>query len=170
MFGKLLAGVLAATLAVTPALSDTVDFTTLPAGSLGTTASASGVTFDSTTNLVNTSDRYFASAGGSICASKGGTANCRGNFNMRFGGKVRGLTLFSAGHQAGDVATIVVYRGANVVGSTGVAWNGKIDLRTYGRVTRIKIEYAGTEDGLAFGKVNFTRATAKHKKREHRRD
>lgn len=166
----MLAAVMATALATAPLAADTLDFTTLPPGSLGQTAATGGVSFDSPTNLVNMSNQYFSAAGGAICASKGGTANCRGAFNMRFGGKVRGLTLASAGHQSGDVATIVVYRGANVVGSTGVAWNGKIDLRTYGKVTRIKIEYAGTGDGLAYGKVNFTRVTAKHKRADRRRN
>lgn len=142
--------------------ADTISFTGLAAGDLGTTASAGGVTFESPTNLVNQSDQYFTSAGGAICASKGTGDNCRGTMTIKFNGKVNRLSFFSAGYQPGDGASIVVYRGANVVGTTGFSWNGKVNLGIYKRVTKIRIAYQGVEDGMAIGKFNFTRAAGKH--------
>ena len=141
--------------------ADTISFTGLAAGDLGTTASAGGVTFESPTNLVNQSDQYFTSAGGAICASKGTGDNCRGTMTIKFNGKVNRLSFFSAGYQAGDSVGIVIYRGANVIGSSGFGWNGKVNLGIYRKVTKIRLTYQGVEDGMAIGKFNFTRATAK---------
>src|SRR4051794_17853682 len=94
----------------TASAADTVDFTALASGDLGTSVAVSGVTFESTTNLSNQSDQYFQAAGGAICASKGTGDNCRGNMTVNFNGKVKKLALSSAGHQSGDVGSILVYR------------------------------------------------------------
>jgi hypothetical protein len=144
-------------------LADTLDFTGLPGGNLGPSASVDGATLEGlgTSNIRNKSDQYFENAGGAVCAQKGSGDNCRGNMNIRFDSKVKKLSFFSAGHQAGDTATIVVYRGKNVVGSTGFSWNGKVNLAIYGKITRIKIEYEGVEDGMAIGRFNFTPVAAK---------
>lgn len=142
-------------------LADTINFTGLPAGDLGTTASAGGVTFESSTNLVNRSDQYFTGAGGAICASKGAGDNCKGNMTINFNGKVNRLSFFSADYQAGDSVGIVVYRGRNVIGSTGFGYNGKVNLGVYRKVTKIKLTYQGVGDGMAIGKFDFTRVTAK---------
>jgi hypothetical protein len=147
-------------------VADTLDFTALPPGDLGTTTAVGGVTIDGTTGLRNQSDQYFGTAGGAICASRGTGANCRGDMNIRFNGKVRKLGFSSAGYQAGDVATILVYRGKNLLGSTGVASNGRVNLSAFKNVTRVKIDYEGVEDGMAFGKFSFTRVTAKHGQRD----
>jgi hypothetical protein len=143
-------------LAGAPALSATLDFTGLAPGNLGGSISVGGVTIEGQGSLLNLSDTYFTETGGAICAQQGTRANCRGNLTIRFDGKVRKVSLSSAGYQAGDVATIQVYRGGNLLGTTGVASNGRISLAIFKKITRIRIEYEGVEDGIAFGRVNFT--------------
>lgn len=138
----------------------TLDFTSLASGNLGASVTVGGVTFEGNTALLNRSDTHFTDAGGAICAKRGSGPNCTGDMNIRFEGKVKKLRFNSAGYQAGDVATIVIYRGGEVVGSTGVASNGRIDLGIYKKITRIRIEYEGVEDGMAFGKFEFTPVTA----------
>lgn len=146
-------------------LADTLDFSGLPSGNLGTSVSVGGATIEGIggDTISNQSDQYFQNAGGAVCAQRGSGDNCRGDMNIRFSGKVKKLSFSSAGVQAGDRATIVLYRGKTVVGSTGFSWNGKVNLATYGKVTRIKIEYEGVEDGMAIGKFNFTPAAGRHK-------
>lgn len=146
-----------------PAFADTLDFSGLPGGNLGSSVSVGGATLEGIGNssIRNQSNQYFQNAGGSVCAQKGSGNNCRGDMNIKFNGKVKKLSFSSAGYQAGDTATIVVYRGKNVVGTTGFAWNGKVNLSAYKGVTRIKIEYEGVEDGMAIGKFNFTRVAGK---------
>ena len=74
--------------------ADTISFTGLAAGDLGTTASAGGVTFESATNLVNQSGQsdqsgqYFTSVGDAICASHGTGDNCTDTMTIKFNGKV----------------------------------------------------------------------------------
>ena len=150
-------------------LADTIDFTGLGAGDLGTIASAGGVTFESKTNLANKSDQYFQNAGGAICASRGSGSNCKGNMTINFNGKVNRLSFSSADYQPGDGVSIVVYRGRNVIGSTGFSWNGKVNLGIYKRVTKIKLSYTGVENGMAIGKFDFTRVAARQNRQETRR-
>lgn len=144
--------------------ADTIDFTGLPAGNLGGTVSVGGVTIEGHTSLRDESDDYFSGAGGAACASQGSGGNCRGTMNINFNGKVKKLSVNSAGYQAGDVGSILVYRGKNFLGSVGVASNGKVNLGAFGKVSRIKITYDGVEDGIAYGKFNFTRVAARHDK------
>lgn len=161
MIGKLFAALTAICLTATPVWAETVDLTGLPPGDLGTAAAAGGVTFDSTTNLVNMSDQYFTATGGAICASKGtSTNNCRGAYNIRFGGKVSRINLSAAGYQPGDGVSLVMYRGKTVIGVSGASWNGKLDLSNFRRITRIKVTYDGVGDGMALGKLSFTRVAA----------
>ena len=165
---RVIAILTAVALCASASVADTLNFSGLPAGDLGGTLSTGGVTIESTTNLVNMSDQYFSAAGGAICANKNGGNNCRGTMNIKFNGKVRALTFFSAGYQPGDGASIVVYRGAGVIGVSGFSWNGKVDLRVYGKITKIKISYTGVEDGMAIGKFDFTRVAANAKQVAHR--
>lgn len=150
------AAVLAAALALGgQAGAETLDFTSLGAGDLGPSVSVGSVTIESPTSLINRSDQYFESAGGAICAQKGSGDNCKGTMTIKFASKVSRIKMSSAGYQAGDVGSLVLYRRGSVLGSTGVAWNGRIDLSAFKGVTRIKITYDGVEDGLAYGKIAF---------------
>ena len=151
------AAVLATALALgSQAGAETLDFTSLPAGNLGSTVSVGSVTIDSPGSLNNRSDQFFPSAGGAICAQRGSNDNCKGTMTIKFASKVSRIKMSSAGYQPGDVGSLLLYRRGSLLGSTGVAWNGRIDLSNFKRVTRIKITYDGVEDGLAYGKIEFT--------------
>ena len=149
---------LAGLLSAAPALADTINFNQLPTGDLGTGAvTVDGVTFDGSVNLYNTSQFVFPTAGGSICSYDPNAESCSNDMTVKFNGKVKRLRLASAGHAAGDSVTISVFRGVNNLGSVTITANQAINLRSFGRVTKLVFDDNSTASGYNFGKFRFTR-------------
>jgi hypothetical protein len=137
--------VAAAQFVAAAAFAATPEFTPLAFGNLGASVTPGGVTCEGNTTLLVRSGTQCTDAGGATCAKRGRGTNCTGDMNIRFCGRVKKLWFHTAGYQAGDVATIRICRGGEMVGSTGVALNGRIGLGTYRKITRIRIEYEGVE-------------------------
>ena len=145
-------------LSAAPALADTINFNQLPTGDLGTGAvTVDGVTFDGSVNLYNTSQFVFPTAGGSICSYDPNAETCANDMTVKFNGKVKRLRLASAGHAEGDSVTISVFRGVNNLGSVTITANQAINLRSFGRVTKLVFDDNSTASGYNFGKFRFTR-------------
>jgi hypothetical protein len=155
----------AALLAAGSAGADTIDFTQLPDGDMGSGAvTVDGVTFKGEQNLYNYSAAAFVGEGGGICSLDPIDYNCQNDMTVKFNGKVKKLSLASAAYDTGDSVTISAYRGKKFVGSTTVSSDGAINLAGLGRITKLEFDDNSTGAGLAFGKFKFRRlsTTAKH--------
>jgi hypothetical protein len=148
-----------------PAVGDTIDFTQLPIGDLGSRAvTVDGVTFDGALRLYNASQLYFGHAGGAICASEPDPYDCTNDLTVKFNGKVKRLALEAAAFDPGDPVTISVYRGKQILGTASILPNGPVNLRSFGRVTKLVFDDNDTGHGCAYGMFKFKRLTtsAKH--------
>ncbi len=147
-------------LAFGPAVADTVDFTKLPPGNLGTKrTTVDGVTFAGPKGLFNSSSIHFPDNGGSICSFNPAAFNCENDMTIKFNGRVRRLTLAASGYDAGDQATVTAYRGKKVVGSVVLTSDQAINFKGAGRVTRLVVDDQGTGNGFGFGEFQFKRLT-----------
>lgn len=143
------------------AQADTIDFTQLTSGDLGPgPVTVDGVTFVPDHNIYNYSDAVFPTTGGSICSLDPGAFDCQNDLTVKFNGKVKGLTLETAEHDAGDSLTISLFRGKKLLGSPVVISDGVINLRSFGRVTKLVVDDNSTGGGYALGNFQFTRLTA----------
>jgi hypothetical protein len=152
---------ISALLAAGSAGADTIDFTQLAGGDLGPgPITVDGVTFKPDHNMFNYSEYIFPDSGGSVCSLDPVAYNCQNDMSVSFNGKVKRLSLASGAYDAGDSLTISVYRGKKLLGSTAVTSDGPINLRSFGRVTKLVFDDNSSGAGYAFGNFKFKRLTA----------
>ena len=157
-------------LSAAPATADTINFSPLTPGDLGPGAvTVDGVTFDGTQNLFNTSEFHFTASGGSICAFDPVAFSCANDMTVKFDGKVKRLSLATAGYHDGDSVTISVYRRGRDLGSVTITADQPINLHSFGRVTKLVFDDSSSGNGYTYGLFKFTRLGTVSKQHDGKR-
>jgi hypothetical protein len=140
----------------TNVLADTLDFTTLPQGSLGTTV----LVFPQATITSFGTDIYVGASAiaSEICPLTAGF-NCQADMQVDFTAAVNSLSFVLAGYDSGDHVDINIFSGASLLGTIARESNGLVDLSAYSNITKLYFDDSSTGAGFSYDKFQFTVAS-----------